>query len=229
MLNKRPWFFVVTLSTIGAALVIGSEKSHPASASNIIDPTCVSASPCIEYKDNGTGPGMQGTSAGGNGAVGLTFLKSTSATNGHAGLFGGDYSSSGSFNSGIQGISTRGTGVTALSTNGIGARAISTNFVGMSVVGGFSPSPSLGNHYPALSIAPNGANPGGAVLIVGCNHFATIPCTVGEAVFEVDEDGSTFIFGGGGFSTTAPNLTSGVFPGIIFTLGLVQGDKIAVG
>src|SRR5579872_863443 len=89
MLSKKICFSLLALSAVAAVLVIGAERSRPANV-NGIDPACTSASPCIEYQNKGNGPGLEGTSSGGNGSVGLTFLKSTSTANGHAGVFGGD-------------------------------------------------------------------------------------------------------------------------------------------
>jgi len=111
---------VVALSGLTVRHSVASTTTNARNQIAPIDPTCTSSSPCIEYQNKGTGPGLEGTSTGGNGSVGLTFLKSTSASNGHAGLFGGDYSASGAFNSGVKGVSTNGTGVEGNSANGTG-------------------------------------------------------------------------------------------------------------
>src|SRR5579872_5351951 len=98
---------VIALTALPNSHSVAMTKTSALSQITPIDPTCTASAPCIEYQNKGAGPGLQGTSTGGNGAVGLTFLKSTAST-GHAGLFGGDYSTSGIFNSGVRGVSARG-------------------------------------------------------------------------------------------------------------------------
>src|ERR1700730_14527908 len=114
-----------------SVLIIGAQRSHPANAGGVIDPTCTSSNPCIEYDNNGTGPGIRGVSLIGNGSNGITRVNSTSATNGREGVFGNDMSTSGSFNSGVRGLSVRGTGVSGASTNGLGVSGSSTNSYGV--------------------------------------------------------------------------------------------------
>jgi hypothetical protein len=93
--------------------------------------SCNSTSPCIEYDNNGSGPGIRGISVGGNGLAGTTKFISTSATNAREGLIGNDISSSGSFNSGVKGMSVRGNGVLGQSTNNSGVEGVSTNADGV--------------------------------------------------------------------------------------------------
>ena len=80
--------------------------------------SCSKSSPCVQYTNNGTGAGAQGTSLKGNGLIGVTQFNSTSASNGTSGISGRDSSTSGTFDSGISGLSVRGTGVSASSTSG---------------------------------------------------------------------------------------------------------------
>src|ERR1700724_1815225 len=109
---KRLRFLLFTIPVcLISVLVIGAQRSHPANAGGVIDPTCTSSLPCIEYDNNGTGPGIRGVSLTGNGSNGITRVNSTSATNGREGGFGNDLSPSRSFNSGVRGLSARGTGV----------------------------------------------------------------------------------------------------------------------
>jgi hypothetical protein len=91
-----------------------------------IDPTCTSSLPCIEYDNNGAGPGIRGISVSGNGLAGSTKNHSTSAANGRAGLIGNDIGT-GPFNSGVHGLSVGGTGVLGASTNGVGVQGTSSN------------------------------------------------------------------------------------------------------
>jgi hypothetical protein len=96
-----------------------------------IDPTCTSSLPCIEYDNNGTGPGIRGISVGGNGLAGATKFNSTSLSNSREGLIGNDISTSGAFNAGVRGLSVRGIGVAGQSTNGSGVAGQSTSGSGV--------------------------------------------------------------------------------------------------
>src|ERR1700737_3090302 len=96
-----------------------------------IDPTCTSSSPCIEYDNNGTGPGIRGISVNGNGLAGATKNISTSLATGREGLIGNDISTSGSFNAGVRGLSVRGFGVAGQSTSGAGVFGLSSNNTGL--------------------------------------------------------------------------------------------------
>ena len=131
MLRKRLWIALmicVCLITVG---VMGAERSRQATAAGVIDPSCTSSLPCIEYDNNGTGPGIRGISVKGNGVSGGTKFNSTSTANGKAGIFGNDQSTSGSFNSGVKGMSTNGNGVLGQSTNNSGIEGVSTNADGV--------------------------------------------------------------------------------------------------
>ena len=80
--------------------------------------SCSKSSACVQFTNSGTGAGAQGTSLKGSGLIGVTQFNSTSASNGTSGLSGKDSSTSGTFDSGISGLSVRGTGVSASSTSG---------------------------------------------------------------------------------------------------------------
>src|ERR1700730_15100902 len=108
MSKQRFWIVVVAISLCLAFVVIGAQRSHSAGTSAVIDPTCVSSSPCIEYDNNGSGPGIRGVGLTGNGISGEAKVNSTSSTTGSAGVIGADVSSSGMFNSGVRGTSTLG-------------------------------------------------------------------------------------------------------------------------
>lgn len=125
MITKRLWIALTAIPIcLASILVTSAERSHLASAAGSIDPSCTSANPCIEYDNNGSGPGVRGVSLSGNGLNGITRVKSTSAANGREGVFGNDLSTSGIFNSGVTGGSLRGTGVTGYSTSGTGVVGI---------------------------------------------------------------------------------------------------------
>jgi hypothetical protein len=139
MAIKRPLIAVFAiLACLMFAWATGAGRSYPANADGVIDPTCTSSSPCIEYDNTSSGPGIRGTSAAGNGIGGTTKFKSTSSTNSRSGIFGNDASSSGSFNAGVSGLSVRGIGVygsggsvgvsgTATGATGVGVLATTTN------------------------------------------------------------------------------------------------------
>lgn len=139
MVSKRLWIAPLAVPIcVVSMLFTSAEKLRPASAGDVIDPTCTSSSPCIEYDNTSSGPGIRGTSAAGNGIGGSTKFKSTSATNGRSGIFGSDASTSGSFNAGVSGLSVRGIGVQGTGgavgvkgigggTNGTGVEADSSN------------------------------------------------------------------------------------------------------
>src|SRR5271167_4387409 len=117
MTVKRSWIAVFAiLVCLTFAWTTGAGRPYPASAGGVIDPTCTSSSPCIEYDNNGSGPGIRGISVTGNGLAGSTKNHSTSATNGRAGLIGNDIGT-GSFNSGVHGLSVNGAGVSGNSTS----------------------------------------------------------------------------------------------------------------
>lgn len=96
-----------------------------------IDPVCSSSLPCIEYDNNGTGPGIRGISLHGNGLAGATRSNSTTAANGREGLIGNDISTSGVFNAGVRGLSIRGAGVDGQSSSGTGVSGTSTDGSGL--------------------------------------------------------------------------------------------------
>jgi hypothetical protein len=109
---KRLWLGILAIP-VGLAVItlMGADRLHLANATGGIDPTCTSSLPCIEYDNNSSGPGVRGVSLLGNGLIGFTHSNSTLQSNGKAGVFGSDLSSSGVFDSGVHGLSMRGNGV----------------------------------------------------------------------------------------------------------------------
>lgn len=123
-MRKAFWFVPISISIFLACFfATSSQTAQMGNASGVIDPTCTSSLPCIEYDNDSSGPGIRGISLAGNGVGGSTRTNSSSAANGRAGLFGNDLSTSGSFNSGVHGLSVRGTGVVGTSSSGSGIYA----------------------------------------------------------------------------------------------------------
>ena len=124
-------FSLLTIAALGA----GSALHLPAMAAQTFDQyvvpqvssTCSSSAACLSETNSGSGPGVTAISAKGNGSLGETKFKSTSASNGKAGVFGQDLSASGSFDVGVLGTSARGIGVEGTSTNSTGVEALSKN------------------------------------------------------------------------------------------------------
>jgi hypothetical protein len=132
MIIKRSW--ILALAILGClvfAWATGAGRPYPANASGVIDPTCTSSLPCIEYDNNSTGPGIRGISVAGNGLAGSTKNNSTSPATGREGLIGNDISTSGIYNAGVRGLSTRGSGVAGQSSSGPGISGVSTSGTGV--------------------------------------------------------------------------------------------------
>jgi hypothetical protein len=143
MIHRRLRFVLFVIPCVAVAVLsIAADRSHP----GVIDPTCTSSSPCVEYDNNGSGPGIRGISVGGNGLAGATKFISTSLTNSREGVIGNDISTSGTFNAGVRGISVRGIGVAGQSTNNTGVQGNSSSGNG----GAFSSTSG-----PGLFIASN--------------------------------------------------------------------------
>jgi len=143
MLKKRWGIALLAVSIcLASVLVASAERLHSANANGVIDPTCTSSSPCIEYDNNSTGQGVKGFSHQGNGLTGWTGWNSTSSTNAKYGVVGNDQSITGSFDGGVLGKSVRGTGIVGTSTNGPGVAGTSTVNDG---VDGYTTNPSLTN------------------------------------------------------------------------------------
>jgi len=88
---------------------------------------CSSTGPCIGGANSSSGAGVSASSANGRGLYAMTKHVSTTAAMATYGVLGQDASGSGSFNSGVEGLSVRGTGVNGVSTSGLGVNGVSTN------------------------------------------------------------------------------------------------------
>jgi hypothetical protein len=187
-----------------SVLIIGAQRSHPANAGGVIDPTCTSSLPCIEYDNNGTGPGIRGVSLSGNGSNGITKVNSTSAASGREGVFGNDMSTSGIFNSGIRGLSVRGTGVLGNSTSGLGVSGTSSSNTGVfgSSSSGYGVIGATGSS--TFFVAGIQGNNNGSTIAVRANGFGG-PLFVGNNnggfdVFTVDNAGKLTLGAGAAIS-----------------------------
>jgi len=134
----------------------------------------------------------------GNGVSGEAKFNSTSASNGRDGVRGADNSTSGTFDSGVEGTSIRGTGVTGLSTSGPGINAVSTSgfgiqatsssFIGALITGGYS-NVGLSEFFPVLSLISSGAGGElfGTDFIDACQPgISSAECFSDNATFRVD-------------------------------------------
>jgi hypothetical protein len=108
---------------LAVTLLVGVAASFPAlsqEAARIVNVVthCSSANPCATYVNAGTGSGVKGTSAKGNGVNGQTTFVSTSVANATAGVFGQDLATTTIHNLGVNGTSTLGIGVLGTTTSG---------------------------------------------------------------------------------------------------------------
>lgn len=117
------------VAAIGAGTALHLPALAAAGFARAVTPftTCSGGAACIVGINNGSGPGVKGTSTSGDGMLGQTTFKSTGQKNGVSGILGQDTSASGAFDAGVKGTSTNGTGVYGISTNGNGLQAYSAN------------------------------------------------------------------------------------------------------
>lgn len=211
----------IIAATVSVATVTHKTVMRTAALSHQIDPidpTCTSSLPCIEYQNNGTGYGIEGIGKTHAGVFGETLFNSTSASNIANGVAGQDASTSGSFNSGVRGTSTRGTGVSGSSTNGTGVLgetsfASSTATVGKAGVEGIDlgTNPNADPNYGVLGTSRNGLSgvQGDGIStfgVTGTTQFPSksiLPTIGGIGGLEGDDnstDGGNGDFGVVGFS-----------------------------
>ena len=190
MINKRGWIALVASPIcLAAVLLTSADSSHQASAGGVVDPTCTSSSPCIEYDNNSTGQGLKGFSHQGNGLTGWTGWNSTSSTNSKYGVVGNDQSVSGAFDGGVLGKSVRGTGVSGVSTGGPGVTGISTIGIGVQGIGGGA----------GAGVEGDGAPSGSAIFARSTGGYGSYlfnSAGLANPAFRVDTYGNTGIFGG---------------------------------
>ncbi len=131
-----------TLALVGIAGGLGI--SRPALAQQALQTlasvvTCSSTLPCSGGTNNSTGPGVQGISAKGKGVIGQTKFNATSTSNAQSGVLGQDLSTSGSFDYGVRGTSTRGIGVSGTSTSYFGVAGSSSTRAGVNGISSSGP------------------------------------------------------------------------------------------
>jgi hypothetical protein len=154
-----------------AAIGLGTTMHLPALAAaeyqQFVGPntasSCTSTTPCLQWTNTNTGAGMQGISKKGNGSVGQTAWKSTSASNAKSGVLGQDISTTGTFDMGVLGTSTKGTGVRGTSTSGTGIQGTSTSgngVVALSSAGSalFAESTGYSDGAQMISLNNDGTN-----------------------------------------------------------------------
>ncbi len=218
--RSRVVLFAIPLVVV-AAFTIAADRSHP--SEGVIDPTCTSSSPCIEYDNNGSGPGVRGIGLTGNGLSGEAKVNSSSASNGRAGVIGADSSSSGVFNAGVKGTSIRGTGVIGVSTSSNGVSGTSSSATGVSGASSTSfgvagrtngKGPVVAavqgtNNASAIAVRANGL---GGPLFVGNNSG-------GVDVFKVDDFGDVLataeVVGGNSATENTGVEGQGTFEGVV--------------
>jgi hypothetical protein len=196
----------IAASLTAAALVLGSTASSRAGSDAVPFTSCSSSSPCVTDSNSGTGAGLKSTSAMGPGAVGRTAFNSTTFANGVAGLTGQDGSSTGTFDYGVRGTSTRGTGVSGTSTSGVGVNGTSTGLVGVqgssvNSVGVFGTSTNAygisgATHGSGISIAGVQGNNNTTTTAIRANGFGGNLFVGNNSssvdVFRVDDAGDIF-------------------------------------
>jgi hypothetical protein len=135
MTRLTSYRLIGTVALCVGAIALGSALHVPAVAAEqyqryfaaIATGSCASKSACLQETNTSSGPAVKGISTSGSGSVGQTKFKSTSVSNGKAGVIGQDISTSGAFDSGVLGTSTSGTGVQGTSVSGVGVVAKSIN------------------------------------------------------------------------------------------------------
>jgi hypothetical protein len=124
---------VVSLAVFGA-FVLGLLSFHPiakAVESFAVVKCAAASSACDGGSNSSSGSGVAGTSVNGNGVVAQTKYPSKSGTNFKSGLLGQDLSTTGKFDVGVWGASTRGTGLLGTTTSFIGVNGISQSGTGV--------------------------------------------------------------------------------------------------
>jgi hypothetical protein len=117
------------------AFVLGVVSVHPIAKAvemlAIVNCAATTPTPCTGGANSKNGPGVLGTSVNGHGVWGQTKYPSKSGSNFKAGTLGQDLSTTGKFDVGVLGTSTRGTGVLGTSSSYIGLNGISNSNTGV--------------------------------------------------------------------------------------------------
>lgn len=119
-----------TLVVTGYEIAVNG-RAIGASLAPFVTTSCSSTGPCIGGANSSSGAGVLASSVNGRGLYATTKRVSTSSAMASYGVLGQDASASGTFNSGVEGLSVRGTGVSGVSTSGNGVNGVSTNSYGV--------------------------------------------------------------------------------------------------
>jgi hypothetical protein len=147
---------IIASLALFAAFVLGLLSFHPIARAveSFAVTTCQGTKACIGGSNTGKGPGVQGSSAGSYGLSASTAFASTSATKFSAGAYGLDSSTTGKYDAGVWGKSTRGDGVYGSSSSGPGVEGVSSSSVG--VIGSSSKNTGVYGVVSAGNATPNG-------------------------------------------------------------------------
>lgn len=167
-----PLAATVTLTLMRPALAVSAFTTF----------TCATVSACVIGNNTSSGPGVQGTSALGEGVTGQAKFNSTTSANGQAGVLGQDLSASGIFNAGVSGTSVRGVGVrgtsssnagvSGISTSATGVRGTSTSASGVVATTNTGPQAILGQGVTTVGVAGRVTSSGTGVLASTPNGVA---------------------------------------------------------
>jgi hypothetical protein len=170
---------------VGGALAIASIAfvAWPGSASQAMHDivaamSCSHSTPCLSWRNTGTGTAIQGDSLKNNGVVGFTEFPSTSNQQFSAGVLGSDRSTTGSNNVGVFGISNIGTGVSGASTGlngvqGVSKASLASGVYGENDGGGYGVAGRTTTNGIAL-FGDGGSNGGTALVVSGGNSADVI-------------------------------------------------------
>lgn len=125
---------IITSLAILTAFLLGLVMVRPiAQAVEILAVTScnIAGGACIGGKNSNNGPGVVGQSINGFGLSGKTTFPSTSGTKFLAGSYGVDSSTSGKFDAGVYGKSTRGDGILGTSSSSAGVYGSSSSSTGV--------------------------------------------------------------------------------------------------
>jgi hypothetical protein len=112
---QRRAAFLAAAGVLIAASLLAAERSTAARSGP--DTSCGGPAPCLEWDNTGGGSGVKGSSAHGNGLLGVTTANAT--VFGHTGVLGTDASTTSFKDSGVIGTSMRGNGVSGISGTSI--------------------------------------------------------------------------------------------------------------
>jgi hypothetical protein len=211
--------FVVALALFATITVAMVRPSLAVTAYNAV--TCATTAACILGTNTDGGPGVQGISASKQGVIGQTKFNSTSTSNGQAGVLGQDISTSGAFDKGVAGKSTRGIGVLAVTSTG--PEAVLAN--ASTTIGVFAQMSTSGTGV--LGSTPNGLGVEGTALL-GAGVFGS-----GSTGVEAEDNSSMhqddFLANGLGGNLLRANNSRGIDVLTVFDSGILNSFAITAG